>query len=207
MSLTTSSYILSFDVETTGEHHDLLSTVFVVLDGRSYEIVESAGYVITPRNKHEPISVADDYKWGQRCWDEFGQHHTDVLNATQNDPWHIHLSYDEASRTIRQQFDELCQKYEPLVTVDNAAFHCYHLNKLFGHSGQLTIEYQMNSLGKISYRGVTDTSSILSYIKSSQGRMVARAIRNLVRVPNDHITLNDARQHAILAAHLFFPRR
>lgn len=203
-----SPYILSFDVEATGEHHDLLSVSFVVVDGRSYNVVDSIGFVVIPneKNENEAILVADDYNWGERCWREFGRIHEEILNATMNNPWFIRVSFDKAPRVIRKRFDDLCQKYEPRVSVDNAAFDCYHLNRTFARDGLPTIEYQMNAAGHLSYEGVIDTTSILSYIASSQGKEVANVIRKSVTVPNDHNPLNDATRHALITAHLYFPR-
>jgi hypothetical protein len=202
------STYLGFDVEATGEYHDLLSVAFTlcakdgtVLDQKLFVIAPNPTYVPYQR-AHTIINAKEDYNWSDRCWEEFGRHHIDIINATQNSEDAIKLSYADAPKEIRKYFDYVCSEYSPLVGVDNAAFDCTYMNNLFCSDGEMPIEYQRTQDGVLAYEGITDYGSVLTYLRLHKPAE-CDMVRESILVPNDHNPLNDSHRHALYLSKLY----
>jgi len=203
------SYYLGFDVEATGEYHDLLSVAFTLCN-KDGAVVEQKLFVIapTPDGPFKPIhtdaviDAKEDYKWSERCWEEFGRHHIDVINATQNSKDAVRISFADASHEIRKYFDYVCSEYSPLVGVDNAAFDSTYMNNLFCSDGEMPIEYQRTRDGSLVYEGITDYGSVLAYLRLNNRTEYDR-VKESVAVLNDHNPLNDSHRHALYLSKLY----
>lgn len=138
-------YTLGFDIEAAGEYHtsQLLSVAWSLVDS-SMNIISQRLYVILPQHKNtkDVIDVEFDYLWSKNCWEEFGSVHKDILNATQNDPMAIKLHLEEAAKDMREYYDEICNKYNPKVGVDNSSYDCFWMSRLFTAHGLSPMEYQ-----------------------------------------------------------------
>jgi hypothetical protein len=192
-------YYLGFDVETAGEYHEaqLMSVAFSIVDDAG-STVEHHLFIIVPDDmkKDDHIDVETDYEWSKRCWEEFGCHHHMTLNATQNTPKSrdvTRVKLRGAAMVIRKYYDEVCAEYEPKVGVDNPAYDCFWISRLFTSKGLRPMEYQKKKDGTIAYRGVVGYSSALRYLP--KGTIT-------VMVSNDHDPLNDSLRHALHMMHL-----
>lgn len=183
-------YFLGFDVETSGEFHahQLMSVAFSLVNDDTM-VVDQHLFIITPHSGK--IDAEDDYEWSPRCWEEFGRHHIDTINATQNTmPSEnvTRVSLTDAPYRIREYFDEVCREYQPTVGVDNAAYDCLWVSRLFTSAGLQPLEYQAREDSKNMYCGVIGYSSALRYLP--KGIIT-------VTIPNDHNPLNDSLRHAL----------